>query len=147
MARDRRELLAGYVDGELSDNERQAFEAQLAQDPELRAELAEFRKLQEVTGMVRYADLPDEVWENYWHSIYRKMERGIGWILLSIGAILLLCFGTYELFSELYVSPDAPLWLKVGVTAGAVGLIFLLVSYGRERLFAYNRDRYKEVTK
>ena len=34
MARDRRELLAGYVDGELSDNERQAFEAQLAQDPE-----------------------------------------------------------------------------------------------------------------
>ncbi len=147
MARDRRELLAGYVDGELSDNERQAFEAQLAQDPELRAELAEFRKLQEVTGMVRYADLPDEVWENYWHSIYRKMERGIGWIFLSIGAILLLCFGTYELFSELYVNPDAPLWLKVGVTAGAVGLIFLLVSYGRERLFAYNRDRYKEVTK
>ena len=147
MARDRRELLAGYVDGELSDNERQAFEAQLAQDPELRAELAEFRKLQEVTGMVRYADLPDEVWENYWHSIYRKMERGIGWILLSIGAILILCFGTYELFSELYANPDAPLWLKVGLTAGAVGLIFLLVSYGRERLFAYNRDRYKEVTK
>ena len=147
MARDRRELLAGYVDGELSDKERQAFEAQLVREPELRAELAEFRKLQEVTGMVKYADLPDEVWDNYWHNLYRKTERGIGWILLSIGAILLLCFGTYELFSELYANPDAPLWLQVGLTAGAVGFIFLLVSYGRERLFAYNRDRYKEVTK
>jgi hypothetical protein len=147
MARDRRELLAGYVDGELSDDERQAFEAQLAEDEELRAELAEFRKLQEVTGMIRYADLPDEVWENYWQNLYRKTERGIGWILLSLGAIVLLCFGLYEGMSELYADPEAPLWLKIGLTAGGVGFIFLLVSYARERLFAYNRDRYKEVMK
>jgi hypothetical protein len=147
MARNKRELLAGYVDGELSDEEKKAFEEQLARDPALREELAEFRKLQEVTGMVKYADLPDEVWDNYWHNLYRKTERGIGWILVSLGAILLLCFGTYELFSNLYADPKAPLWFKVALTAGAVGFIFLLVSYGRERLFAYNRDRYKEVQK
>ena len=142
-----REQLAGYVDGELPDVQRQSFESELAANPELQAELEEFRRLKKVTDMMHYADLPDEVWENNWHSIYRKKERGIGRILLSIGAILLLCFSTYELLSEQYVSPNAPLWLIVGVTAGAVGFIFLLVSYGRERLFAYNRDRYKEVIK
>ncbi len=147
MAKNKRELLAGYVDGELSDEERQAFEAELAQDAELRRELEEFKKLQEVTGMMKYADLPDEVWDNYWQSIYRKTERGFGWILLSLGAIVLLCFGLYEGMSELYADPKAPLWLKIGVTSVGVGSIFLLVSYARERLFAYNRDRYKEVIK
>ncbi len=140
-------MLAGYVDGELSDEERQAFEAALAQDPELRAELEEFKRLQEVTGVMQYADLPDEVWDNYWQSIYRKTERGFGWILLSLGAIILLCFGLYEVMRELYVDSQIPLWVKIGVTAGGVGFIILLVSYIRERLFAYNRTRYKEVIK
>jgi hypothetical protein len=147
MVKNRRELLSGYVDGELSDEERQAFEADLAVDAELRVELEEFRNLQEVTGMVKYADLPNEVWDNYWQSIYRKTERGFGWILLSLGAILLLCFGLYEVMGQLYADPEAPLWLKIGLTSLGAGFIFLLVSYGRERLFAYNRDRYKEVIK
>jgi hypothetical protein len=141
----KRELLAGYVDGELTDEQRAQFDQELAHDAELRAELDDFRKLKEVTGMVKYADLPDEVWDNYWENLYRKTERGLGWIFVSIGAILLLCFGMFELFSGLYANAAAPLWLKIGLTALAGGFIFLLVSYGRERLFAYHRDRYKEV--
>ncbi|MDD3732187.1 MAG: zf-HC2 domain-containing protein, partial [candidate division Zixibacteria bacterium] len=83
------ELLAGYVDGELSDDERRAFETALVTDPELRRELEEFKKLKEVTGLMTYADLPEEVWENYWQSLYRKLERGFGWIFMSLGAIIL----------------------------------------------------------
>jgi hypothetical protein len=139
------QMLSGYVDGELSEAERINFEKELENNSELRAELNEFRKLKKVTDMMHYADLPDEVWDGYWQSIYRRTERGIGWILFSLGAILLLCFGMYEAFSELYANPEAPLWLKIGATALCGGSIFLLVSYGRERIFAHNRDRYKEV--
>ena len=142
-----REMLAGYVDGELSDEQREAFERELAASAELRAELEGFRKLKEVTGMVKYADLPEEVWENYWQSLYRKTERGVGWILLSIGAIVLACFGLYHGFYNLYIDPNAPLWVKIGLTVLCVGAIILLVSYGRERLFAYNRERYREVNR
>ena len=142
-----REMLAGYVDGELSDEDKQAFEKELAVNDELRAELEEFKKLKNVTGMVRYADLPEEVWENYWASLYRKLERGIGWIFLSIGAIILLCFGLYEGLSGLYSDPEVALWVKIGVTGVGAGVIFLLVSFIRERLFAYNRERYREVTR
>jgi len=147
MDKDKRKLLAGYVDGELTDEERQAFERELQRDPQLRAELQEFRKLKEVTSMVRYADLPDEVWESYWQSLYRKLERGIGWILLSIGSIILLCFGLHQGLHGLYIDPTVSIWVKIGVTALGGGVIFLLVSFVRERLFAYKRDRYKEVDK
>ncbi|MFQ6007724.1 MAG: anti-sigma factor family protein [Candidatus Zixiibacteriota bacterium] len=147
MTEDKRKLLAGYIDGELSDKEREALEQELQRDPQLRAELEEFRKLKEVTSMVRYADLPDEVWENYWHSLYRKLERGIGWILFSIGAIILLCFGLYQGLHDLYIDPAVSIWVKIGVTALGGGLIFLLVSFVRERLFAFRRDRYREVKK
>jgi anti-sigma-K factor RskA len=147
MNRDKRELLAGYIDGELSDQERQVFEEALAKDPDLKAELEEFRKLKEVTSMVRYADLPEEVWESYWQSIYRKMERGIGWVLLSLGAIVMLAFGAYQFFTEFYTDPQVPLLVKFGVSVLALGAIILLVSFARQRLFAYKRDRYHEVTR
>ena len=140
-----RRLLAGYVDGELTGEERQEFELALENNDELKRELEEFRNLKEATSQMRYADLPKEVWEGYWESIYRKAERGIGWILLSSGILIILLFGMFELFKEMYSDPDAPLWLKIGLTAGSAGAIFLLVSYLRERLFAFKRERYGEV--
>jgi len=140
-----RELLAGYIDGELTDAERTAVEKALAEDGELRAELEEFRKLKEVTGMARYADLPLEVWENYWESLYRKLERGIGWLLMSLGAIILGGFGLYQFFEQMYLSATVPLWVKFGVTGVSAGAIILLVSYGRQCYFAFKRDRYRRV--
>ena len=140
-----RELLAGYVDGELTPEERAAVEKALADDPELRAELEEFRKLKEVTCMAQYADLPEQVWERYWESLYRKLERGAGWILLSLGAIMLIGFGLFHAFRDLYLNPDLSLWVKVGFTAAAGGFVILLVSFARERYFAFKRDRYRRV--
>ena len=140
-----REMLAGYVDDELSDEQKKAFEKELANNAELRAELDKFRKLKEVTGMVQYADLPLAVWESYWSSLYRKLERGIGWILFSVGAVILLFFGLYVGLRDLYIDPNVSLWVKIGVTGVGAGLIILLVSFVRERLFAYRRERYREV--
>lgn len=147
MNKELRELLAGYVDNELNAEERLAFDKELAENPELRAELEQFQSLKEVTGLIKYADLPDEVWENYWQSIYRKLERGIGWIMFSIGAIILVCYAAYEFFENLLLDQSIPMIIKVGVVATSGGLAFLLISFTRERLFAYKRDRYGEVKK
>ncbi len=147
MSKDKREMLAGYVDGELPENERLAFEKELSENEELRAELEEFMTLKEMTGIMSYADLPDEVWENYWQSLYKKMERGFGWILFSIGAIGLLFYGLFQFISELFYNPSVPILVKIAVTVLALGAVILLVSFSRERLFAYKHDRYKEVKK
>ena len=147
MSRDKRELLAGYVDGELPEEERLAFEEELKNNPELKAELEEFMNLKDITGIMKYADLPDEVWDNYWQSLYKKLERGFGWLFFSAGAIVLICFGLFKFFEELYIDPSVSMILKTGVTALSVGVVILLVSLTRERLFAYKHDRYKEVNK
>jgi hypothetical protein len=133
-----RGLLAGYVDNEL-------FERELAANAELRAELDQFRKLKRMTGTVRYADLPDEVWESYWSSLYRKMERGLGWFLASAGAVVLLCYGLFQALEKFLLDPTVPLLIKFGMGALVIGLVILLVSLIRERYFAYKHDRYREV--
>lgn len=142
-----KQLLAGYVDNELNRDERREFEQELERNAELKAELKEFNRLKLVTGQMKYADLPDEVWEAYWQSLYKKIERGAGWILASLGAVVLLVFGLFQAFSSLYTNPEAPLWLKFGLTVGSIGVIILLVSLVRERFFAYKRERYSEVEK
>ncbi len=138
-------MLSGYIDGELSPEEKAEFEKHLESDPELQQELAVFGKLKEVTGAMKYADIPESVWEGYWHSVYRRMERGIGWVLVSIGAIIVLSFGLYAFIKDFFFDPGVPIILKIGIGAGGLGLIILLVSIIRETIFAYRRDRYKEV--
>ena len=60
---------------------------------------------------------------------------------------MLLGYGLFEVFSELFADPTVSLLIKIGFGAAAAGTIFLLVSFTRERLFAYKRDRYREVDK
>ncbi|MEZ5359528.1 MAG: hypothetical protein R3F48_11980 [Candidatus Zixiibacteriota bacterium] len=138
-------LLAGYQDGELDPEQKRQVEQYLAQSPELRAELEKLNRVKEVTDKVQYKDLPLEVWDTYWQNLYRRLERGIGWIFTSIGAAIVLITGLYYLVKDYFLDAALPLLPKLGVGALIVGGSFLFVSVARQRLFAYNRDRYKEV--
>jgi len=142
---DLRPLLAGYQDGELTPDQKASVERHLAQCPACRAELEALDKVKEVTGKVQYKDLPLEVWEGYWQNIYRRTERGLGWIFFSIGAIILLVIGGFYLVRDFFLDPNTGFLPKIGVASLLVGSVFLLVSVGRERLFAFNRERYREV--
>jgi predicted anti-sigma-YlaC factor YlaD len=138
-------MLSGYIDGELSPDEKAALEKHLTSCEECAKELNAFRKLKEVTGAMRYADIPEHVWDNYWHSLYRRLELGIGWVLLSMGAVLLLGCGFYCLIKGFFMDPQVPILVRIGVGAGSLGVIILIISAVRERFFAYTRDRYREI--
>jgi hypothetical protein len=139
--------LSGYIDDELSPDERRDFEAHLTGCAECRKELNSFRKLKEVTGAMKYADIPEQVWEGYWVGIYRRLERGLSWIFISIGVIVILGFGCFRLFNDFFLNSDEPILLRIGIGFGIIGFIILLVSLLRERLFASKRDRYDEVNR
>lgn len=138
-------LLSGYIDGELSPDEKTELEMHLKTCSDCRKELEVFQELKEVTGAMKYADIPEHVWDNYWRGIYRRLELSIGWILFSLGAVLILACMCYGVFQNFFLNPDEPLILKIGVGTLILGAIFLLVSVTRERIFAYRRDRYKEI--
>ena len=140
-----KELLAGYQDGELDRDQRDMVEKHLADCPACREELARLDKVKEVTNKVQFNDLPLEVWEGYWQGIYRRIERGLGWIFLSIGVIILAATGAFYLVRDFFLDPAVGFFPKIGVAGVIVGAVFLLTSVIRERIFAYNRERYREV--
>jgi len=90
---------------------------------------------------------PEETWEVYWASIYNRLERKAGWIIFSIGLIMLLFFGAYQAIRGLIFNPETPLLLIIGLITFIVGGIILFVSILKEQLFCRKRERYKEIKK
>lgn len=140
-----RELLAGFQDGELDATQAAEVRQHLAGCESCRAELARLEKVKEVASKVQYKDLPLEVWEGYWQGVYRRIERGLGWVFASVGAVILICFGLFHLVQGFFLRPEVSIFAKIGVAGLLLGGTFLLVSLIRERMFAYYRDRYREV--
>jgi predicted anti-sigma-YlaC factor YlaD len=140
-----RPLLMAYLDGEIEEKDKSEVEKHLSGCKNCRQEYQSFAKLKEVTNSMRFADLSDQLWAGYWKGIYRRIERGAGWIFFSIGAIILLAFGAFQFFQELFADPGISWIVKVGISTCAFGAIVLLVSIIRERLFLFKTERYKEV--
>jgi len=90
---------------------------------------------------------PKEAWKLYWASVYNRLERRIAWILLSIGAMIILFFGGYKMVEGIIQAPSTPLLLKAGILTILGGIVVLLVSLIREQFFVRKRERYKEVEK
>ena len=138
-------LLMGYLDQELTEIEATRIEEHLKGCPGCREELGEFRRLKEVTDNMRLVMPDDKYWEDYWSHIYNRLERRVGWILTSIGVILLLSYGVYKGIEELLFHSGIPLLIQIGVFALVIGLCTLLVSVVRERLFLSKSDKYERI--
>ncbi|MCD6232623.1 zf-HC2 domain-containing protein [Candidatus Aerophobetes bacterium] len=140
-----KKLLVGYLDGELKNKERELIENHLRKCPECQKELKEFKKLRGVMMSMKYQKPPDEVWENYWKSIYNRLERRISWILTSVGAAILLFYGGFKLVEDFIKNPEIALLLKIGILVLLAGLVILFISILRERIFIFKHDKYREV--
>lgn len=145
MSRDWTPYISAYLDDELEPTERAAFEEQLARDPELRKGLEEVQSMKSLVGSMRLRELPDEAWDDYRDRTYSRMERRVGWILLSIGAMVLVGYGLYALVVFLVSGADLAWWLRAAIGAACLGLAILLISVIRERIFVWKRDPYREV--
>lgn len=140
-----RERLPLYLSGELSPAERAAIEKHLKDCPACQEELEEFRKMDDLLGGLHLADPPDDIWEGYWAGIYNRLERGLGWLLFTIGASALMFFGFIQLVQDVLTDPGLSWLIKVGLLCMGAGTIILLISVLREQLYLKKRERYWEV--
>ena len=143
--RNYKELLMGYLDNELDNEQREDLERHISSCAECSAELKEFRELKKITDEVTLVEPEDKMWEQYWGSIYNRIERGIGWILFSIAAIVLVTYGGFKVIEDVVKDPTVGVVLKAGLVVLIVGLAILFVSVVRERIFFWKDDRYKEI--
>ena len=142
---DYKDLMMGYLDNELPEEQKRAFEEHLATCSECANELKEFRKLKAITEEVTLVKPEDRIWQQYWGNIYNRIERSIGWILLSVMGIGLLIYGGFKAIEEIIRDPTVGIILKVALLALIAGVAVLFVSVLRERIYFWKKDRYRNV--
>lgn len=140
-----RDLLTAVLDGEAGEEEVRELEERMRDDPELERELREMQRIKEVTMNVRLKQPPVELWSSYWEGVYRRLERGLGWLLVSTGAAVLLISGVITGLRAVLADTELAWWLKGAILAIAAGALVLLISVIREKLFLHRSERYKDV--
>ena len=143
--REYRDLMMAYLDDELEDRQRKAFEEHVATCRGCAEELAQFQRLKTLTDSAAFAEPEDRVWDQYWGGVYNRLERGLGWMISSIAAILLLVYVGWTAIETVIRDSAVSLFLKVVLLALVAGIAILFVSVLRERLFFWKRERYKDV--
>lgn len=142
---DYKHLMMGYLDDELSAEQKGRFEEHLAACSECAKELEEFKRLKAITDEVTLVEPEDRLWHDYWDNIYNRIERGLGWIIFSVAGILLVIYGGFKLIEELIKDPTVAFLLKAALLALVVGIAIMFVSVLRERLYFWRKDRYRNV--
>ena len=140
-----RRLMMGALDGELSSSDETELKRLLEHDPALEAEWRQLKRLKEVTNTMSLRQPSQEVWEGYWMGVYCRFERGVAWILVSLGAVVLLSWGAWEGLQELWKDQELPMLVKAGSLALIAGFVVLLVSVVREKFVVRQHDPYKDV--
>jgi predicted anti-sigma-YlaC factor YlaD len=133
------------ADQEADLETRARVEAHLAGCARCRDEYDSLMKLKGATAGMRLLDLPDARWAGYWQDLYRRLERGTGWLLASLGLLLVVGYALFRLLSGFLVNPEIPIVLRGGIALVVAGVVVLAVSLVRERLYARKIERYDRV--
>jgi len=130
-----------FLDGEMTEAEKQAYEKHVQTCPDCHKELKELGRIVELTEELRFKPPDDEFWEGYWECIYRRAERSAGFFLLVIGVIGILIYGIVRAV----MSPKFLTYEGVSVTVILIGLVVIFISVARERYHESKCDPYKGV--
>lgn len=138
-------LIEKYFDNDLSTFEEKEFENLLDSESKLKEEFEEQKKIREVLKKMTLKNPSKEVWDGYWLGIYNKFERGLAWIAISVGALIFFGYAAIEAVNAFIKDTHTPPLAKVGIGILIFGLLVLIFSLLREKLFTSKQDKYKEI--
>ena len=129
------------LDGEMSGEEKRIYEAHVQSCEECSKELKDMGRIVQFTNELRLRKPDDEFWPNYWRGIYRRLERGAGFLLLIIGMTAVTLIAIHRAVT----SPEFFTPTGIGITIALVGLAVVFLSVVRERYHEHKNDPYKGV--
>ncbi|RLA35472.1 MAG: hypothetical protein DRR15_07530 [Gammaproteobacteria bacterium] len=135
------EQLSGYVDGELTQQQRQRVDVHCASCAECAKDLHELQELRESIGNARLSNKNQDEWREMMNDTTVQTTRGIGWLLLIGGVLVCMGIGVFVFLFGSSVS----LVEKLIVSAIYGGLALLFYSVLRQRLIERKTDKYKDV--
>ncbi|MEJ2545304.1 MAG: zf-HC2 domain-containing protein [Calditrichaceae bacterium] len=140
-----RVLMMGLMDNELDENQKKKVLEHLASCEECAKQYKAFNNLKKETSEMKFTKLPEMYWDDYWDHVYNKLERGIAWIILSLGAILIFSYGAYEMTYEFFFDETISIFLRISIGIFSFGIIVLTVSVLREKLMIRHIDKYRSI--
>ena len=138
-------LMEKYFSNEISSEEKKEFEELINSNSNLKAEFEEQKGIKEVLNKMKLKNPSREVWDSYWMGVYNRIERGIAWVVISVGALIFFGYASYEIVNAFIKDTQAPGLAKIGISMLVFGGLILLFSLIREKLFTSKRDKYKEI--
>ena len=139
-------LLSAYVDGELDNEYRELVATWIEDDTRAHQEVERLVRLKAFTDHLVLREAPREAWDGFHDKVYNRGERGLGWLLLIVGVAVAGGYGLLRL-AVVLLAAAIPVVVRLGVFIAGAGLLVLLVSVLRERLFTRKRDRYDDVVR
>ena len=135
------ELLSGFVDGELTQQQRQLVSLHCDRCEECGENLASLKALRVRIGRANLSELGEDKWRETMDEKGVQTSRSIGWLLfiagiLGIGGVVLISF----LFND-----EIDAGMKIILVAIYGGLATLLYSVLRQRLIERKTDKYKDL--
>lgn len=135
------ERLSGYLDGELTQQDRQRVELHLGDCGQCRALLDELSALRERMGSAGLSRRNENQWREDMNDLGVQFSRGIGWLLLIGAAAIIGGFFVFGFLTEPGISTG---W-KLLISAFYLGLLGLFISVLRQRLIERRMDKYSDV--
>jgi len=129
------------LDGEMSNEEKMQYEVHLQECEDCRSEMEDLGMLVEWTNELKLREPDDEFWDSYWNVLYRRAERGTGFLCLMIGVSALLVYAIVKAVT----SPQFLTFTGLTITLVLVGFLILFLSVVRERCHERKNDPYRKV--
>ena len=136
------EVLSGYLDGELTQQDAQRVRIHLDNCPRCRDEYESLRNMRNKVGQAKLSDVRRGVWREGMNDKGVRATRGLGWLLFLGGILIAAGVALYELATS-----DWTLSLTETLIVGGIygGLLLLFISVLRQRLIERKTDKYKDV--
>jgi hypothetical protein len=138
-------LVEMYFENSLSAEEKNELDSLLLDNKDLKEEFEEQKRMKEVLNNMKLKSPGKELWDGYWESTYNRLERGLGWLAVFIGSLILIAYASIEMVEKFYSNTTTPIVIKIGIVAVLFGVLVLLFSVIREKFFTFKNDKYKEI--
>lgn len=135
------ELLSGYIDGELTQQERQRVDVHCESCAECAGLRGELRELRGQVGNARLSEYGEDEWREMMDDTTVRASRGIGWLILLGGSLVLAGIVVFAFLTD----PGIEWHMKAIMIAIYGGFAALFISVLRQRLIERKTDKYKDV--
>ena len=133
--------LSGYLDGELTQQQRQQVELHLEQCEQCRKLQDELQEIRSRMHGARLSPVGADQWRENMNEAGVQLSKGIGWVLLIGAALVLFTIAAAHFLADDSVSG----FMKFLISAFYLGWAALFVSVLRQRLIERKSDKYKDV--